>query len=128
MNANAIFAYTECGDTPKIISSFLPCCPIYAVKKKKKTYRQLALAWGVTPILVKEEGKAKEIISKGIEIAKAKNYVKTGDACYPISDEEAGYYKQMCAKQKSGKSNLATIIEELYKKLNSGESIIITKQ
>lgn len=55
-------------------------------------------------------------------------YVKTDDACYPISDEEANYYKQMCAKQKSGKSNLATIIEELYKKLNSGESIIITKQ
>lgn len=55
-------------------------------------------------------------------------YVKTGDDCYPISDGEAGYYKQMCAKQKSGKSNLASIIEELYEKLNSGESIIITKQ
>ena len=37
------------------------------------------LTWGVTPILVKEEGKAKEIISKGIEFAKEKGYVKTGD-------------------------------------------------
>ena len=79
MNASAIFAYTECGDTPKLISSFLPCCPIYAVTTSEKTYRQLGLVWGVTPILVKEEGKAKEIISKGIELAKKSGYVKTGD-------------------------------------------------
>ena len=79
MNASAIFAYTECGDTPKLISSFLPCCPIYAVTTSEKTYRQLGLVWGVTPILVKEEGKAKEIISKGIELAKESGYVKTGD-------------------------------------------------
>ena len=79
MDATAIFAYTECGDTPKIISSFFPCCPIYAVTTSEKTYRQCALTWGVTPILVKEEGKAKEIISKGIEFAKEKGYVKTGD-------------------------------------------------
>ena len=39
MNAKAIFTYTECGDTPKIISSFLPCCPIYAVTTSEKTYR-----------------------------------------------------------------------------------------
>ena len=79
MDATAIFAYTECGDTPKIISSFLPCCPIYAVTTSEKTYRQVALTWGVTPILVKEEGNAKEIISKGIEFAKEKGYVKEGD-------------------------------------------------
>ena len=57
----------------------MPCCPIYAVTTSEKTYRQLGLVWGVTPILVKEEGKAKEIISKGIELAKKSGYVKTGD-------------------------------------------------
>ena len=79
MDAKAIFAYTECGDTPKLISSFLPCCPIYAVTSSEKTYRQLALAWDVTPILVKEDIKPKELIAKGIEIAKQKGFVKTGD-------------------------------------------------
>ena len=81
MNATAIFAYTECGDTPKIISSFMPCCPIYAVTTSEKTYRGLSLIWGVMPILVDEDAnfKPKEIISKGIEIAKQKDYVKNGD-------------------------------------------------
>ena len=79
MNAKAIFAYTECGDTPKIISSFMPKCPIYAVTKSEKTFRSLSLIWGVFPILVNENGKAKEIISKGIEIAKRKEYIKSGD-------------------------------------------------
>ena len=79
MNAKAIFAYTECGDTPKLVSSFLPCCPIYAVTSSEKTYKQLALAWDVTPILVKENLPAKELVAKGIEIAKQAGYVNTGD-------------------------------------------------
>ena len=79
MNAKAIFAYTECGDTPKLLSSFLPCCPIYAVTSKEKTYKQLALAWDVTPILVKEDVPAKELIAKGIEVAKQAGYVASGD-------------------------------------------------
>ena len=81
MNATAIFAYTECGDTPKMISSFMPSCPIYAVTTSEKTYRGLSLIWGVMPILVDEDAnfKPKEIISKGIEIAKQKDYVKNGD-------------------------------------------------
>lgn len=79
MNAKSIFAYTQCGDTPRIISSFMPCCPIYAVTTSEKTYRQLSLVWGVTPIFVNESGKPKEIISMGIEIAKQKQYVNTGD-------------------------------------------------
>lgn len=79
MNAKAIFAYTECGDTPKLVSSFLPCCPIYAVTSSEKTYRQLALAWDVTPILVKEDLPAKELVAKGIEVAKQAGYVNSGD-------------------------------------------------
>ena len=79
MNATAIFAYTECGDTPKIISSFMPECPIYAVTTSEKTYKSLTLIWGVIPILVNESGNAKEIISKGVDIAKQNGFVKKGD-------------------------------------------------
>ena len=45
MNAKAIFTYTESGDTPRILSSFTPACPIYAVTQNEKTYRQLALSF-----------------------------------------------------------------------------------
>lgn len=79
MNAKAIFAYTETGNTPRTIASFLPCCPIYALTSNEKTYRQLALAWNTTPILIKDKTKPNDIISEGIEEAKKRGYVQEGD-------------------------------------------------
>ena len=79
MNAKAIFAYTETGDTPRMVASFLPCCPIYALTSNEKTYRQLALAWNTTPILVKNKTNPNDIISEGIELAKKQGYVQEGD-------------------------------------------------
>jgi len=79
MNAKAIFAYTETGNTPRMIASFLPSCPIYALTHNEKTYRQLALCWNTTPILIKDKTKPNDVISKGIEKAKDKGYVQEGD-------------------------------------------------
>lgn len=79
MNAKAIFTYTETGDTPRTVASFLPACPIYALTSNEKTYRQLALTWGVTPILIKDKQTPNDIISEGIEEAKRRGYVQEGD-------------------------------------------------
>lgn len=79
MKAKAIFAYTETGNTPRMIASFLPCCPIYALTSNEKTYRQLSLAWNTTPILIKDKSKPNDVISEGIEKAKKQGYVKEGD-------------------------------------------------
>ena len=80
VGAKGIFAYTECGDTPKTLAGFMPTCPIFAVTKNEKTYRQLALVNNVIPILVDEkELSAKEVIARGIEKAKSNNYVSDGD-------------------------------------------------
>lgn len=79
MKAKAIFAYTETGNTPRMIASFLPACPIYALTNNEKTYRQLALIWNTTPILIKDKTKPNDIISEGIEEAKKHGYVQEGD-------------------------------------------------
>ena len=80
VGAKGIFAYTECGDTPKTLAGFLPCCPIFAVTTNVKTYRQLALVNNVMPILVTDKGlKIKDIVAKGVEIAKQNGYIKQGD-------------------------------------------------
>ena len=76
MKAKAIFAYTETGSTPRMVASFLPGCPIYALTSNEKTYRQLALSWNTTPILVKNKTNPNDIISEGIEEAKKKGYVQ----------------------------------------------------
>ena len=79
MKAKAIFAYTETGNTPRTVASFLPSCPIYAVTSNEKTYRQLALAWNTTPILIKDKTKPNDIISEGLEEAKKRKYIQEGD-------------------------------------------------
>ena len=79
MNAKAIFTYTEAGNTPRKISSLLPNCPIIAVTKDEKTYRQLAIVADVIPLLINEEGDAKEIISKGIDKAIKLGIIAKGD-------------------------------------------------
>lgn len=80
IGAKGIFAYTECGDTPKTLAGFMPSCPIFAVTTNVKTYRQLALVNNVIPILVKEKDIAiKDIVAKGVEIAKQNGFVKQGD-------------------------------------------------
>ncbi|MBR2240958.1 MAG: pyruvate kinase [Clostridia bacterium] len=80
LDAKGIFAYTEGGDTPKTLAGFMPTCPIYAVTKNVKTYRQLALVNNVVPILVNEnELNIKETIAAGVEEAKKRGYVSSGD-------------------------------------------------
>lgn len=79
MKAGAIFAYTQTGDTPRMVASFLPECPIYAVTTNQKTYEQLSLVWNVIPILIKDKEKPNDVIEAGIEKAKEQGYVQTGD-------------------------------------------------
>lgn len=80
LDAKAIFTYTESGDTPKALSGFMPCCPIYAVTKNEKTYRQLALVNNVFPIIIKDECEnIREILAKGIEKSKQQGNIVSGD-------------------------------------------------
>ena len=79
MKTNAIFAYTQTGDTPRMISSFLPECPIYAITTNKKSYEQLSLVWNVTPILVTNKKKPNDIIEEGLQEAKRRGYIKQDD-------------------------------------------------
>lgn len=80
LDAKAIFTYTESGDTPKALSGFMPCCPVYAVTKNEKTYRQLALVNNVFPIIIKDECEnIREILAKGIEKSKQQGNIVSGD-------------------------------------------------
>jgi pyruvate kinase len=79
MRAKAFVAYTEGGDTPRTIASFLPECPIYAITANERTYRQMALGWGIIPILIHADVNAKELISMGIEQLKEDGILIKGD-------------------------------------------------
>ncbi len=53
-NTRAICAFTCSGFTARLIAKFRPPDPIYALTPDETTLRQMALVWGVQPILVPE--------------------------------------------------------------------------
>lgn len=50
----AIVCTTKTGYCPRLLARLRPKLPIYAVTDQEKTYRQLALAYGVEPLLMEE--------------------------------------------------------------------------
>lgn len=79
LDAKAIFAYTDTGRTVKNLAGFLPKCPIYAITANETIYKQLALIWGVRPILVDRKECIDDMIEEGVKIAKEIGIIKTND-------------------------------------------------
>lgn len=67
LKAKAIVTYTVSGSTARIVSSFTPKCPIYAITDNEKVWRQLNLQWNVYPILVEKNENVDEMIHVGID-------------------------------------------------------------
>lgn len=51
LDAKAIFTFTKLGTTARLLSRLKPKMPILAFTPSESTFHQLALQWGVTPIL-----------------------------------------------------------------------------
>ncbi len=75
----AIVTVTQSGRTAHMISKFRPACPIIATTVSEKIYHQLAMSWGVHPILTETKNSTDEIFEQAIEIATETNFVKNGD-------------------------------------------------
>jgi pyruvate kinase len=52
IGAPCVVVFTKSGFTARIVSSFRPSVPILTLTDVERTYRQLALVWGVVPELV----------------------------------------------------------------------------
>jgi len=78
-NAKAILAYTDTGNTSRILSSFTPECPIFAITENEITYRQLGLCWNITPKLFKKQRSINDLLKSGIEELKAEGILQEGD-------------------------------------------------
>lgn len=82
-NAKAIFAFSTSGSTARLLARFRPEIPIIAMTPNEKVYHQLALVWGVIPILCDEVEAHSETIDKAYawlsEYSLKKGYVRYGD-------------------------------------------------
>lgn len=79
VNANAIIAVTKSGHTARRVSKFRPSETIIAATPVIKTYHQLALSWGVYPVLALNQHDSDELFRHAIDCAKQDDLVSAGD-------------------------------------------------
>jgi len=77
--AKAILCSTSSGRTARMVSRFRPRCPVLAGTTSPESYRQLALSWGVVPMLVPFPSDTDEMIANTVEAAVQGDLVSEGD-------------------------------------------------
>lgn len=79
VGAHVIIAVTMHGNTARRMSKFRPQQPIVAATPSEKTYHQLALSWGVYPVMALYQEDAGKLFDHAIACAKRFCYVEEGD-------------------------------------------------
>jgi len=79
LRATAIVTSTQSGFAARMVARHRPSMPIVAVTAERRTWRQLALVWGVEPLLVPHCASTDEMIASGEQAALAAGLVQPGD-------------------------------------------------
>jgi pyruvate kinase len=77
--ASAIVACTNSGATARAISRFRPQVPIVAATPSLRSARQLAMAWGITPVVTDRYGTTDDIVWFAVKGATERGIVRAGD-------------------------------------------------
>ena len=79
LNAKAIVTVTKSGRSARMVAKYRPDCMIISGTTEERVYRQLALSWGVLPVLIEEKKDIFELFDHAISVAKQKELVEKGD-------------------------------------------------
>ena len=90
LGATAIVTPTSSGATARAVSKYRPAAPIVAAATMESTFRQLALSWGVYPVLVAPSRNTDDMIEEAVEGAIHAGLVKTGDTVILTAGIPAG--------------------------------------
>ncbi len=79
LEAAAIITVTESGQTARMISKYRPEMPIIGCTVNEKVYRQLAMSWGVMPVLCHAQNTADALFDHAVDCAKTAGFIHDGD-------------------------------------------------
>ena len=79
VNAAAIVTVSESGTTARLLSKYRPQQPIIACVMKEQVQRQLALSWGITPLMMPLAHSTDELIEMSTSLAKENGYLHNGE-------------------------------------------------
>ncbi len=79
LQAAAIATVTMSGQTARLISRYRPQMPIITCTPSQKTYYQLAMSWGVIPVMVEEQSSENLLFDDAMNAAKHAGHLSDGD-------------------------------------------------
>jgi len=79
IGAAAIITFTDSGSTARAVARYRPRRPVLAPTPNLRTWRQLALVWGVTPMLTASMASTDEMIERACNAAREAGLVEGGD-------------------------------------------------
>ena len=79
LEADCIVTPTMSGQTARLMATFRPKQPIYAVTPNAWAQRKMQIYWGVTPLRGYQEDTTEHIISHAMYVVKREGYVREGD-------------------------------------------------
>ena len=79
VNAAAIVTVSESGTTARLLSKYRPQQPIIACVMKEQVQRQLALSWGITPLMMPLAHSTDELIEMSTALAKENGFLHNGE-------------------------------------------------
>ena len=79
VNAAAIVTVSESGTTARLLSKYRPQQPIIACVMREQVQRQLALSWGITPLMMPLAHSTDELIEMSTSLAKENGYLHNGE-------------------------------------------------
>ncbi len=79
LGAAAIVTVTRTGSTARMVSRFRPATPIVAITPNPRTFRQLALSWGVTPLMNDYKSSSRELFADAAKKVQEAELAHDGD-------------------------------------------------
>ena len=79
INAQAIITVTRSGETARLLSKYRPSQPIIACVSEEFIARQLALSWGIIPIIMPLVSTTDDLIETSVSTTKKAGLVADGD-------------------------------------------------
>lgn len=78
-DAKAIFAFTSGGSTARLLARLRPSMPIIAMTPNEKCYHQLALIWGIIPVLGSKSTNIQDALNELSSFALETGLITYGD-------------------------------------------------
>jgi pyruvate kinase len=79
LNAPAIIVFTKSGFSARVVASHRPEVPILVLTDSQRTYRQLALVWGVVPQLVPHCDTYQQMVTLALQAVEQRGLARSGD-------------------------------------------------